>query len=55
MKIQRRFEPSPEALDRVAEILYALFAEASGAPAESGGSAGSGEQTATCLHTETEG
>jgi hypothetical protein len=27
MNIQRRFEPEPEALDRVVEILYRLLAE----------------------------
>ena len=43
MTIQRRFEPDPEALDRVAEILYRLLVEP---PAGN-------EEVADPAHTET--
>jgi hypothetical protein len=50
MKIERRFEPDPEALDRVAEILYRLLVDGPkdpvGSPTES--------QNSTCLSPENE-
>lgn len=49
MTIQRRFEPDPEALDDVVEILYRLLVDApdsEGCPTES--------QNPTCLSPENE-
>jgi hypothetical protein len=55
MTIQRLYEPGPEALDRVVEILYQLLVEA-----PTGGQAtedsGPGEPTAApCFSTQHEG
>ncbi len=55
MTIQRLYEPDPEALDRVAEILYRLLVEPPSGRQETHDS-GSGEPTkATCFSTEHEG
>lgn len=55
MTIKRRFEPSQEALDRVAEILHALLADPCGQAPASGDPAGLEGRAATCLNAETEG
>jgi hypothetical protein len=55
MTIQRRFEPDPEALDRVVEILYRLLVEPPCGRQKTRDS-GSGESTkAACFSTKHEG
>lgn len=55
MTIQRRFEPDPEALDRVVEILHALLVEPPQDPVESSEPEGSVGRDRTCLSREAEG
>jgi hypothetical protein len=54
MDIQRRYEPDPEALDRVVEILYRLLAEAPGDRVEGSESEPATAETSTCISGETE-
>jgi hypothetical protein len=54
MTIQRRFEPDPEVLEQVVEILYELLAEAPDGRAESGESHGAVELDTTCVSMEPE-
>jgi hypothetical protein len=54
MTIRRRFEPDPEALEQVVDILYRLLVEAPGGPATSGASMLPEAQDAPCLPTEPE-
>jgi hypothetical protein len=54
MTVQRHFEPNPEALDRVVEILYRLLVEASGSRETQDSGAGL-HTPAPCLSTEHEG
>ena len=55
MTIHRRYEPDPEALERVVEILYHLLVDSPGAPADGSESASAGVQEAPCVSTEPEG
>ena len=55
MDIQRRYEPDPEALDRVVEILYRLLAEAPGGLAEGSDSEPAETERSTCNSGGTEG
>jgi hypothetical protein len=55
MDIQRRYEPDPEAVDRVVEILYRLLLEAPNGLAEGSESAPAQPETSTCNSGETEG
>ena len=54
MIIQRRFEPEPEVLERVVEILYGLLVEAPDA-GEQGASKSVRAAEAPCFSTECEG
>jgi hypothetical protein len=54
MTIQRRYQPDPEALDRVVEALYQLLVEAPGDRAEASEPAPSEARPATCLSAEAE-
>jgi hypothetical protein len=54
MTIQRRFEPDPEALERVAEILYTLLKDAPEDRQEGRESDSAVEQDPTCLPTQPE-
>ena len=51
MKIERRFEPVPAALERVAEILYQLLLETP----PPGADASEPRDAAPCLSTDAEG
>lgn len=55
LTIQRRYEPNPEALDRVVEILYHLLVEPPARPAETAESASSTSATSTCVSGRHEG
>ena len=55
MTIHRRYEPDPEALERVVEIVYRLLVESPGAPADGSESASGEVQEAPCVSTEPEG
>ena len=55
MEIQRLYEPNPEALDRVAEILYRLLVEPPGSPVDGGEPASAKAETSTCFSREREG
>jgi hypothetical protein len=55
MTIERRFEPDPEALDRVVEILYQLLVEPPQGHVESSEPEGAVGQEASCLSQEAEG
>lgn len=54
MDIQRRYEPDPEAVDRVVDILYRLLVEAPGGPTE-GSESAAAEPPSTCNSGEVEG
>jgi hypothetical protein len=54
MTIQRRYEHDPEALERVAEILYRLLIDVPGGLAESSESARAEAQPPTCVLGESE-
>jgi hypothetical protein len=54
MTIQRRYEPDPEALDRVVEILYRWLVEAPDDRTESGESAAAQASPSTCVSEEDE-
>lgn len=55
MTIQRFYEPDPEALDRVVEILYRMLIEPPGDRMESPESACGEVERTTCVSTEAEG
>ncbi len=55
MTIQRLYEPDPEALDRVVEILYRLLVEPPGGSPENRDSGTDEPANAPCLSTEHEG
>jgi hypothetical protein len=55
MTIQRLYEPDPEALDRVVEILYRLLVEAPGGRQEAHDSGSGAPTKAPCFSTEDEG
>jgi hypothetical protein len=55
MDIQRRYEPDPEAADRVVDILYRLLVEAPGGLAEGSESEPGETETSTCNAEESEG
>jgi len=55
MTIQRRFEPDPDALERVVEILYGLLIEPPGGRQETHDSGPGGPTKAPCFSTEHEG
>lgn len=55
MDIQRRYEPDPEALERVVDILYRLLIEAPGGRAEGSESAPTEAGSSTCVSGESEG
>ena len=54
MTIERRFEPDPEPLERVVEVLYRLLVEPSEARAESGESKIAEASGSTCVPEESE-
>jgi hypothetical protein len=55
MTIQWRFEPDPEALERVVEILYRLLVEPPGGSPENRDWGAEAPAKAPCLSTEHEG
>jgi hypothetical protein len=55
MDIQRRYEPDPEAVDRVVQILYRLLVESPGDRAEGGQVGAAQTPPSTCISGETEG
>ena len=55
MSIQRLYEPDPEALDRVVEILYRLLIEAPGGRHETHESGPGDPTNAPCFSAEHEG
>ena len=55
MTIQRLYEPDPEALDRVVEILYRLLVEPAGGCAQIHGSGSVEPNEAPCFSKEHEG
>ena len=55
MTIQRLFEPDPEGLDRVVEILYRLLVETPGGRHETHESGPGEPAKAPCFSTEHEG
>jgi hypothetical protein len=54
MTIQRLYEPDPEALERVVEILYRLLVESPQSGVERAESSTAGAPEPTCLSTEAE-
>ena len=54
MKIERRYEPDPENLDRVVEVLFRLLVESPGIQPQASESAADVAQELPCLPTEQE-
>jgi hypothetical protein len=54
MTIERRYEPDPEGLERVVEVLYHLLVEPSGSRAESAEPPVAEAETSTCVPEESE-
>ena len=55
MDVQQLYEPDPEALERVVEILYRVLVEASDCPGKPDGSLSIEAPDPTCLSPEHEG